>query len=284
MKKSALCVPFLFLAVSCGSLDSNDSTVKQEQKGPTYLALGDSIAFGYSPLVDYTEESVQGGLFVGYPEVVASKAHFNLTNVACTGETTGSFIDKTAKDNGCYSGDAPMHDHLKVNYDVSQLDFALDFLNKNPDTKLITLTLGGNDILLVEDECNLQAVPFLCKASKLASTAITIGKNLGSIIDSIHKTGYKGQIIFLTQYARNFKDPIQTLALGTIQTEVRLIAHLKKFDVASGYDAFNKAAAAFDGDTCKAGLIILKEDGTCNQHPSAKGREILGQAVLDLLK
>lgn len=284
MKKFSCLLPIAFLLVSCGSQDS-DSALNQESKGPAYLALGDSIAFGYSPLVPLDDANVEQGNFVGYPEVVAAKAHFAVTNAACTGETTGSYIDKTAKDNGCHTGENPSDQHLKANVDnINQLDFASEFLTTHPDTELVTITIGGNDVLLVEDECNLQRIPLLCKASKIVSVAFRIAKNLNTIIDSIHQTGYKGQIIFVTQYARNFKDGIQNLALGTIQTEVKIIAKLKKFDVASGFDAFKKATADYEGDSCKAGLLILLENGSCNQHPSQKGRELLGQTVLDVLK
>lgn len=283
MKRFSFLVPFVVLLVSCGSADS-DSVLNQDDQGPAYLALGDSIAFGHNPLIPYSEETVAEGLYVGYPEVVASRAHLSLTNVACRGETTGSFIDKTAKDNGCHSGDEPADLYLKVKYDVNQLDFAVDFLKTHPDTKLVTLTIGGNDVLLVESECNEQAIPLLCKATKIVGVALNVAKNINKIVDSIRKSGYQGQIIFVTQYARNFTDKIQTITLGAIQTEVKILAKLKKFDVASGFDAFKKATADFEGDSCKAGLIILLEDGTCNQHPSQKGRELLGQTVLDLIR
>lgn len=283
MKMISILLPFVFLLVSCGSPDT-DSALKLDDKGPAYLALGDSIAFGYSPLVTLDDANVAEGLFVGYPEVVAEKGHLSVTNTGCVGETTDSFIDRAAKDNGCHSGDEPTDLHLKVEYSVSQLDFAVNFLKTNPGTKLVTLTIGGNDLLLIEEECKAQHVPVICQASKLVGVALNIGKNIGKIVDTIHKTGYKGQIIFVTQYARNFKNRIQILALGTIQAEVRILGKFKKFDVASGFDAFKKATADFDGDSCKAGLIILKDDGTCNQHPSQKGRELLGQTVLDILK
>jgi len=58
----------------------------------TYLALGDSIAYGYSPLVTNPTPSK----FVGYPEVLAAALHLAQSkkevNASCPGETSGSFL------------------------------------------------------------------------------------------------------------------------------------------------------------------------------------------------
>ena len=54
--------------------------------------------------------------------------------------------------------------------------------------------------------------------------------------------------------------------------------------MALGYDTFKKSAEDFDGDSCKAGLLIEKEDGTSDQHPYAKGREVLPQTVVEAIK
>src|ERR1019366_3867907 len=68
-------------------------------KNFTYLALGDSIAFGYDPtVVNPTPDK-----FTGYPEIVAQLEHLlqskKEVNAACPGETSGSFLDVTQPDN-----------------------------------------------------------------------------------------------------------------------------------------------------------------------------------------
>src|SRR6202040_1386124 len=53
-----------------------------------YLALGDSIAFGYNPLVI----PVDVDEYVGYPEIVSQIVHRKVANASCFGESSGSFL------------------------------------------------------------------------------------------------------------------------------------------------------------------------------------------------
>src|ERR1700704_6182952 len=87
-----------------------------------YLAIGDSVSFGYSPLLNHSNAAA----FVGYPAEVASKLHLAGTNASCPGETSGSLIVRSLPDNGCglYRGFFPLH----VSYSGAQLSFALAFL------------------------------------------------------------------------------------------------------------------------------------------------------------
>src|SRR5688572_12990056 len=63
-----------------------------------YLALGDSIAFGFNPLIT-TPGSPNA--YRGYPEVIGTILHNSVTNASCPGETSGSLLSAFAADNGC---------------------------------------------------------------------------------------------------------------------------------------------------------------------------------------
>src|SRR5581483_7677551 len=65
-------------------------------KTTRYLALGDSIAFGFNPTVPIDLEN-----YHGYPQFVAAEVHRRLANASCFGETSGSFLSPTAPDFGC---------------------------------------------------------------------------------------------------------------------------------------------------------------------------------------
>ena len=60
----------------------------------TYLALGESIAFGYNPLLQAANATPDQ--YRGYPEFVAKKLHLTKSkkevNAACPGETSLSFL------------------------------------------------------------------------------------------------------------------------------------------------------------------------------------------------
>ena len=93
--------------------------------GSTYLALGDSVTFGYQestvvPAPNYHKPAS----LPGYPEHLAKALHSPVVNAACPGETSASLIDVKAPTNGCENASrkaVPLH----VAYKGSQLSFAV---------------------------------------------------------------------------------------------------------------------------------------------------------------
>src|SRR5580692_8671587 len=74
-----------------------------------YLALGDSVPFGYITQAGY--EYINADNFVGYPQYIGHARRLNPANASCPGETTGSFLSSTKEDNGCraYRATSPLH-------------------------------------------------------------------------------------------------------------------------------------------------------------------------------
>lgn len=247
----------------------------------TYLALGDSIAFGFNPNLAYAAPFTQ---FVGYPEATATAKALAVANAACPGETSGSFLDPTAPDNGCHSSPFYFAQGLKVDYQgaPSQMSYALAFLASAPRVDLITIDLGGNDLLLVQSACG--ATNTTCIAAALPGALATFATNLGTILSSIRGAGYTGKIVVVTQYATSYRDATQLAALTSLDTEVTTVAALHGAAVADGYAAFAAASVLTLGDPCAAGLLIRNPDGTCDKHPSSKGRQLLANAVLAAAK
>src|ERR1700694_6235254 len=64
-----------------------------------YLALGDSVAFGFITQAGY--EYINPDNFVGYPEYVGNMLRFDTVNAACPGEATSGFLSPAGADNGC---------------------------------------------------------------------------------------------------------------------------------------------------------------------------------------
>jgi len=104
----------LLVAVAVPVSASNTS------QGLGYLALGDSVPFGFNPLVDASNANN----FIGYPETVAQRLHLKDVNATCPGEATGGFLSLTGTDNVCrpYRSAFPLH----VSYSTSQVDYAID--------------------------------------------------------------------------------------------------------------------------------------------------------------
>ena len=264
------------------------SAVSAHAGGNTrYLALGDSVAFGFSPLIPYTKLTVSGGDFIGYPESTADAAGLNETNASCPGETSGSFLDASQPDNGCHSG--PKYSrYLKVDYNgaPNQMAFALNYLANHRDTKVITINLGGNDLLLLEQQCHQSPDFEQCEENQLPGLLANDATHLAHIFGNLRGAGFNGQIIVLTQYATNYADPLEAGAVSRLRDVTAGVAGSSNFrvDVAPGFEAFKLASASTNGDACQAGLLIKLPNGTCDVHPNDAGRDVLTNAVLSVLK
>src|SRR6185437_8782083 len=68
----------------------------------TYLALGDSVAFGFVPADAAPAPNYEDAhSFLGYPEFLAQQLNERVTNASCPGETSTSMLVAGAPSNGC---------------------------------------------------------------------------------------------------------------------------------------------------------------------------------------
>jgi len=187
------------LVATSGTTLAASSSVKPVVAGAPYLALGDSIVFGYresnnNPAPDYSNAAN----FKGYPEDIAAALGLDLTNASCPGETTSSMIDKNAASNGCENSyDASSGQQVPVgyrkayplhtSYKGSQLSFAEHFLKQHPGTRLVTLTIGANDGFLCQKQTSDGCI------SEFGDLQTKLKKNLQTIFKGIRGTGYKGR-------------------------------------------------------------------------------------------
>lgn len=241
-----------------------------------YLALGDSVPFGYSPLVDPAHPEN----FIGYPDVAASALGVQLTNAACPGATS-SYLDSLAgPDWECI----PFRTHfpLHVSYSTSQLDFAVAFLRSHPQTRLVTLTIGANDAFRLQFLCGGNVG---CIESGLPTVLATLSANLDTLYGAIRDTAhYQGQLVALTYYSTDYRDAFTTGVVEALDKVIAARTAAWGGVVADGFSAFAAAAQPFGGDSCAAGLLIRLSATTCNIHPSALGRSILGATVVAVVK
>src|SRR6266567_8744523 len=156
--------------------------------GRPYLALGDSVSFGFITNAGF--EYVNPDNFIGFPDYVGQAIKLRTSNAACPGETTGSFLSSTALDDGCraYRAAVPLH----VSYTSTQLDFALSFLKSHPETRLVTVGLGANDLLLLRNACG--GIP-ACIAAGLQQVLTDVAANLLEILNDLRATGFRGIIV-----------------------------------------------------------------------------------------
>lgn len=243
-----------------------------------YLALGDSVAFGYSPLVTNPSDPDN---FVGYPTPVAQRLGLKLTNAACPGATSSYLISLSGSDYGCKTYPFPLH----VSYSTSQLQYAVSFLRSHPRTRLVTIDIGVNDLFKLRDE--ICGGPIICPqlAQYIPGALAAISANLDTIYGAIrHKAHYHGQLVALTYYSLNYKDTTLTGFAQALDQVIATRTHAWGGAVADGFGAFAEASEAFNGDPCAAGLLIRTSPTGCDIHPSAKGRNLLAAAIVAVVK
>ena len=137
-----------------------------------YLALGDSLAAGYQP----GQGDHKTGGYVGQ---VAAKTGAPLTNLACSGETTSSYLGTTA--NRCFPGS-------------SQDAAAQKFLaGKKGTPGVITIDIGANDVAGCAEA---SGVDLACVTKGLG----TVKNNAVTILNNLRAAAPDSQIIVLNYY------------------------------------------------------------------------------------
>jgi lysophospholipase L1-like esterase len=248
-----------------------------------YLALGNSVAFGFNPLLNESNANN----FIGYPTPVAAALKESLTNPSCPGETSSHFISLTGSDNVCgfYRNHFPLH----VTYSTSQLEFADGFLQLHRKTLVVSIDIGANDLFVLENGCGGAVTPaeIKCILSGLPAMLATLSANLDTIYGHIRITdGYHHKLVALTYYSLNYSDPVGTNVISQVNKVVTDRTLAWKGIVADGFDAFADASTAFGGDTCAAGLRIVLPTSppSCDIHPSPAGRDLLARAIVKALR
>lgn len=242
-------------------------------EGHSYLALGDSVPFGFSPLLDASSANN----FIGYPEIVAQRLNIEDVNATCPGEATGGFISLTGTDNVCRPYRFIFHLPLHVSYSGTQLAFATSYLTTHPRTRLVTLTLGANDIFRFQKDCEAGPTVGTCPLG-LAGVLATMQANLNAIFSAIRATGYRGLIVAVTYYSLDYHD---TSGAHLLNAPMIAAATAHGALVASGLDAWAPVAAG--GSSCTAGLLIPLPTGVCDVHPTPLGRDLLAGAVIEAI-
>jgi lysophospholipase L1-like esterase len=276
-----LLVAVFVVAAIAGGAALADPVSGSDSNG-TYLALGDSVAFGYVPPEAVpAPKYLVARSFVGYPEYLAQQLDERVSNASCPGETTASLLFAGAQSNGCENSPGspvgyrtlyPLH----VQYHGTQIGYALRYLAAHKHTRLITIDIGANDAFLCQE-----TTPDHCSSpAELAGVATEIAGNLGTIFHDLRvEAGYQGPIVALTYYSLSYSDPTQLATAQFLNSVIAGVTTANGGIVADGFTAFEGPSLAFGGDPCAAGLLIKLPDGSCNIHPSPTGQRLLARAI-----
>ena len=163
--------------------------------------------------------------FLGYPEIYGSELHMKVVNAACPGETSSSLVDNTAQSNGCentpgkgnvgYRTLYPLH----VSYSGSQLAFAVSYLKKHQNVRLVSLMIGANDGLMCQETTADQCTSLAEQAAVLE----TVAKNVHTILSAIRtKAHYNGQLAIVNYYSADAASATANAAVRAAERGRRL--------------------------------------------------------------
>jgi lysophospholipase L1-like esterase len=264
------------------------SAMPEVTPGSRYLALGDSVTFGYmEPAVVPAPNYRNASSFIAYPEQLGAGLRLNVANAACPGETSTSLINPAGPSNGCenspgrpkvaYRRAFPLH----VRYAGSQLAYALSYLRAHPDTRLVSLMIGANDLLrcreTTKDGCSGKAE----FQSALAKVARTVRRILSAIR---HQARYSGQLVVVNYHALSYAVPVIRGQSAALNDAVDGAAQPFRVRFADGFGEWRAAALHSGGDPCKAGLLTQLRTGGCGFHPTYAGQALLAEALLKVVR
>ncbi|HEY2480269.1 MAG TPA: SGNH/GDSL hydrolase family protein [Solirubrobacterales bacterium] len=181
--------------------------------GNTYLALGDSLAYGYHQ-AQFQQELKEKGFVEaanfndGYADDFGKalklfNSKLKVVNDGCPGETTETMIHGSGVGPefcaGGPTGTPFPKAFLHHAYPGTQLEDALA-VAKEPGVGTITLDIGANDVLqFLGHTCGFP-VTFTCSEEQIAAEFGHIAANVGFILSQLRAAAPKAKIIFVSQY------------------------------------------------------------------------------------
>ncbi len=226
-----------------------------------YLALGDSLAFGYQPDINYDD-----GYANDFYSNLKSYGTNKLANLSCPGESSTTMI----------KGGCPVPILRKFPYIGSQLATALSYLAHYPgQVSPITLDIGSNDIL-----SDINKSTCVINTKKFVLDLVTLDANLTQTIlpklqNALVVNGKRtGDLIMM-----NYYDPYQNSCPNTVSYIQIFNQHLAR-DV-NGYGSLADVFSAFGG-AITPNANICKYTWECgifhNVHSTDAGYSVIASA------
>jgi len=269
------------MAVSCSSdqraTSAPDSTPETAPlstgvslpSGARYVALGSSFAAGTGVP---QQASTCGPSDQNYPSLVAAQLELTLIDVSCSAATTANIIDTP-------QGDAPAQ--------ISAV---------TPDTELVTITVGGNDVGYSATALQCGDPSTVCSVDqpKLETDLTKMTASLETLIDGVRAKAPSSTVVLVT-YPRVVPDQVCP-ALSFTDDEAALIRDMgEKLESAfievaarTGVILVDPYHAQGDHTVCAPAVADRWTDGKVATvgfpyHPTATGHKAMASLVVDAM-
>jgi len=236
-----------------------------------YLALGDSLAFGFQfAIFNQHFPTVPPELFRGYVDDFSQmlqgiRPDTETMNLGCVGETTDTFTH-----GGClYTAQGFQ---LHNSYSGSQLDAAIAFLRAHRGkVSPITFNLGTNDLNALTALCGSD---LLCYQPQGPMFLDRIAANIDRILGALRAVAPDSEIITFTGYSVAFLiDPRFLQITEAFNAVVRTTAVAHRVRVADVFGAFN-------GPPQPATICSLTSAcASGDSHPTDSGYEVIAEQL-----
>ncbi len=275
--------------------------------GSTYLALGDSLTYGFhqaqfaKELPAINPANYEEGYVNDFGAALKSaNPHLQIIDEGCPGETSETLINGSGIEGYCAGGPTGTpfpwvwlhHPYASK----SQLADALAILAANPDVSPITLDIGANDVLqFIEHTCGFPAT-YTCTEAQVAAEYGHIAANVGSILGQLRAAAPNAQIVVIGNYNpyptllpapggdKSLKILNETLASVTAKVPgASFVSVEPEFNTAGFYggEAFEKfdipTICAFTG-MCPGGKFN-PASSEADIHPTKLGYAVMGSIV-----
>jgi lysophospholipase L1-like esterase len=242
----------IVLASIAGLLAVLPGTPRTVGPRANYLALGDSVAYGFQPNFDLTNGYADK--LAGWLQRFGSQ---QLVNMSCPGETSGSML----------RGGCRLRFISKAAYEGTQTEGAVAFIRANRGrVSPVTLTIGANDIIdTLGRDCSENVPAFRARLLQFDRNLNTILGRLTEALDG------QGDLI-LTTYYNPYQDacPNSTRSLRQLNGHITALARRHGARVV---DIF----PAFAGRTCDYTWMCSRSRDI---HPTSAGYQVIAERIL----
>ncbi len=258
---------------------AQNSPAKLNPPPSYYLALGDSITYGYQALK--AQANLPPSAYnTGYVDAFATRLrqirpNIAVVNYGCPGESTDSFV------NGPCPWTAAGH-QLHSAFSGTQLQAALEFLGAHRGrVSPITLTLSGNDLPILLNPCTAGGqIDLGCVQANAPSFIAGLAERISGILRQLRLAAPDAEIIVTGAWDSyvtmlTFADPLFQ-ALNKAMAEA---AAANRARFADPFLLFNPQGdlAAEAQTLCRLSLLCIQNDS----HPSDAGYQALADLVFD---
>lgn len=258
------------------SIAAASPALSQVVHGPKqyYLALGDSITYGYQAY-KHAAGLPPSAYDTGYVDVFAAylreiQPGITVVNYGCPGESTRSFLKGP-----CLWTE--FGEQLHDSFTGRQLDAALSFLREHPgEVSPITVTLWGNNVREFSAECEGDAT---CIESGAFKFIDDLSKDLAKILRVLRKEAPDADIIVTGSWdsfidALEFADPLFQL----LNASMAAAAGAEQAQFADPFPLFNPQGD-LQREMANLCALLLLCGAQSDSHPSDLGYQVLGDFV-----